>query len=100
MFGVLGFGLRVLTFHRRIKNDTSIMQLTSTVRTEAAVARLLKAVPALGPPFFWNLLAKEMNRRVVVKLGGGYQLKKKEKKDVRATTTAIDTTGVLYLVQM
>ena len=44
------------------------MQLTSTVRTEAAVARLLKAVPALGPPFFWNLLAKEMNRRVVVKL--------------------------------
>jgi hypothetical protein len=48
------------------------MQLTSTVRTEAAVARLLKAVPALGPPFFWNLLAKEMNRRVVVKLGGRY----------------------------
>jgi hypothetical protein len=45
------------------------MQLTSTVRTEAAVARLPKAVP---PPLTWYLLAKEMNRRVVVKLGGGY----------------------------
>ena len=33
-------------------------------------------------------------------MGGGYQLKKKEKKDVRATTTAMDTTGVLYLVKI
>ena len=36
------------TFHRRIKNATSIMELTSTVRIEAAVAKLLNAVP---PPF-------------------------------------------------
>ena len=51
------------TFHRKIKKATNIMELTRTVRMDAAVAKLLNAVP---PPLTWYLKESAVSSKTLL----------------------------------